>query len=446
MIVVLGMDRSGTSLCTNVLETLGVSLGGDLLPGDRHNEGGYFEDREIWRVHERLLARLGRSWDTLSTVRPFSLDWHQSKMIEPFRRELLQIARARGDAAGSAPWGFKDPRTVLLMPLWRDVFEELGLAPSFIVCVRHPSGVAQSLAARDQFPALFSELLWLEKTLAACDAAQGSPNCVIHYEDWFDQPLRCVETLVETAGLGLADDGAALKDAAVSRISRRMRRDREELQRIECRAVAAFYWLLRQSPRAPEAEHLGEFRRSLDLARDFLSAVETIAGSPLPAGCYPPSYGQCTPEEIELIETEERDTIDWSGRHDPMLIRLQRTLGEQVTQIRDYASALARAEAFVAERVSDLEQARAEVGRYEAAMAHAQAIIENLREQERRYDQALAHAQQVVEERNRVIREYEKGVAHAQQLVIERDAVIRRYAAALEHAHKIVDELRRGKE
>lgn len=139
------------------------------------------------------------------------------------------------------------------------------------------------------------------------------------------------------------------------------------------------------------------------------------------AGCFPPSYSQFTPEEIELIEIEDRDTIDWTGRHDPMLIRLQRTIGEQVTQIHDYAAALGRAEAFVAERTSELEHA-----------CRSGAMT------------TLAHAQHVVEERNRLIHGYEKGLEHSEQLVIERDAEIRRYAAALEQAQQAVDRLNEG--
>ena len=55
--LVLGMHRSGTSAVTQLLALAGASLPANVMPGDEHNEKGYFEP---WKIaifnDERLRA------------------------------------------------------------------------------------------------------------------------------------------------------------------------------------------------------------------------------------------------------------------------------------------------------------------------------------------------------------------------------------------------------
>ena len=199
VVVVLGMDRSGTSLCTHILNSLGIQLGENLIPPDGNNVGGYYEEREIFLTHERILSLLGRSWDTIAALRPFPPLWWRSSEIESVVGELVDLVNARTDKFGDQ-WGFKDPRTVSLFPLWREIFRRCNVQPTYIVCVRNPASVAASLSKRDGFEPRFSELLWLEKTLLACLIARRQPHCAMHYERWFTDPSRQLQILAETVG------------------------------------------------------------------------------------------------------------------------------------------------------------------------------------------------------------------------------------------------------
>lgn len=63
----LGMHRSGTSMITRALVCLGVDLGDDLLDAVAgSNERGFWEDRSIVDLNDRLLAALGSRWDGLA--------------------------------------------------------------------------------------------------------------------------------------------------------------------------------------------------------------------------------------------------------------------------------------------------------------------------------------------------------------------------------------------
>src|SRR5436305_10467411 len=63
-VVVLGMHRSGTSVLTGLLRSLGLWAGeeDDFPPADDHNQAGYWEHRGVWSVDEAIRQTLGASW------------------------------------------------------------------------------------------------------------------------------------------------------------------------------------------------------------------------------------------------------------------------------------------------------------------------------------------------------------------------------------------------
>ena len=59
-VVVTGMHRSGTSLIASFLQALGVNLGDELIEADANNPHGYFEAKEVVRLHQQMLAQMTR--------------------------------------------------------------------------------------------------------------------------------------------------------------------------------------------------------------------------------------------------------------------------------------------------------------------------------------------------------------------------------------------------
>ena len=119
MIVVLGMHRSGTSAITRGLQVLGVGLGDDLLPAQKDNQKGFWEDTDLNKINEELLHALGADWHTL---RPISANDLAGPDIHDFHNRALDIVRRR--CRENTIFGFKDPRTAVLLPFWRGVFDE----------------------------------------------------------------------------------------------------------------------------------------------------------------------------------------------------------------------------------------------------------------------------------------------------------------------------------
>jgi len=194
VVVVLGMHRSGTSALTRVLNLLGVELGAELLPPNPDNLTGFWEHTEIYETQDRLLEALGSAWDD---VRPLPAGWLSTPAARDAKDRLTAIV-AR-DFASSRLWGFKDPRTCRLVPLWREILAERGLEPGFVLMVRNPLDVAGSLRARDGFPLAKSYLVWLRHLAASERDTRGLRRVIVGY----DALLADWQGLAEHVGSGL---------------------------------------------------------------------------------------------------------------------------------------------------------------------------------------------------------------------------------------------------
>ena len=147
IIVVLGMHRSGTSLTTRMLQVLGVDLGGHLIPPiDGDNDKGFWEDIDINDFDNALLEKVGSSWDRL-TLLDENVQTH--KLVA--QREAA-VSMLKKKMKSAEIFGFKDPRTAILLPFWQTVFQELDLDDSYVIVVRNPINVANSLLERNDMP------------------------------------------------------------------------------------------------------------------------------------------------------------------------------------------------------------------------------------------------------------------------------------------------------
>lgn len=144
------MHRSGTSLVASLLHRAGCCLGDTLLPGDANNEPGYFEDVGFLDLNRRMLAAVvpadrrghadwGWTEDTVGPVAP--------PRLEPFVAEADALVAARSAAASRrregrcAAWGWKDPRTTVLLDFWDARLKDAR----YVFAYRAPWEVADSM-------------------------------------------------------------------------------------------------------------------------------------------------------------------------------------------------------------------------------------------------------------------------------------------------------------
>src|SRR5689334_10369677 len=140
VVVVAGMHRSGTSLVGSMLSAAGVAMGDRQLAADAHNPRGYFEDVDFLTLQRRMLWAATREDD--GGHRDWG--WTESEALdeaafEPFLGEARALLEGRGDGGGR--WGWKDPRTTVLLDFWQPLLPDAR----YVLVYRHPWGVADSM-------------------------------------------------------------------------------------------------------------------------------------------------------------------------------------------------------------------------------------------------------------------------------------------------------------
>ena len=198
IVLVLGMHRSGTSLCSHILSVLGVDMA-DKIPGpgatspQPDNPRGHWERWEIVEFHDRILSLFNRGYFTPFHDLPLPIAWWADPRVFRIRREIIKFLQER---MGEGLFGFKDPRTVRMMPIWHQILDELVLEPKIVFCLRNPAQVSRSLVARDGLDADDAEYRWFSYIADFFRYTSGHNICTIKYETWFDDPSSNLQKLL----------------------------------------------------------------------------------------------------------------------------------------------------------------------------------------------------------------------------------------------------------
>ena len=127
----LGMHRSGTSCLTGSLQQAGLFLGNHST-WNPFNRKGNRENPDIMALHEAILQHNNGSWNAPPAT------------MQPNQEHLATAQDIIAGYDNEPVWGFKDPRSLLVLDMWRQLIPQL----QFIGIFRHPVSVAKSLQRR----------------------------------------------------------------------------------------------------------------------------------------------------------------------------------------------------------------------------------------------------------------------------------------------------------
>jgi len=230
IIVVLGMHRSGTSAITRGLTSLGVELGDNLFPpASGNNDKGFWEDIDLQRFNERLLRKLGSSWQRIAQ---FDTGRLLNDEFSAERSEASELVERK--LAGAAVFGFKDPRTAILLPFWQCVFDDLGIDHRYIIALRNPLEVAESLRKRDNLDPSHSIALWLKYCWAAIKFTTGKERICVSYATLLTDPLGELERIASRLDLSTPSKSSpAVKEYADEFLSTDLKHNRISIRELE---------------------------------------------------------------------------------------------------------------------------------------------------------------------------------------------------------------------
>lgn len=179
------MHRSGTSCLAGCLQEAGLALG-EVKERSRWNPKGNRESVRIRELHEDLLRSSGGSW----WEPPQAVRWSDAHRAE--RDAIIE-------SFGAAPaWGFKDPRTLLVLDGWIEALPDLQPVGTF----RHPLAVAASLRARAELDQVADPLaLWADYNRRLLVWHERRPFPVVSFDADPADYARAVSAVA--TGLGL---------------------------------------------------------------------------------------------------------------------------------------------------------------------------------------------------------------------------------------------------
>lgn len=197
VIVVLGMHRSGTSVITRGLQVLGVELGDHLMPPfEKNNPRGFWEDVDINTLNIEMLHFLKSDWHFLTPIQPSDVDM---LCTNGYLQRAVELLREK--TAGENIFGFKDPRVAKLLPFWKRVFAHGQWNVSYVLVIRHPLSVCESLAKRDGLDFEKSYLLWLEHVIGSLVGTEAEKRVLVDYDYFMQTPEPELTRLAKELGL-----------------------------------------------------------------------------------------------------------------------------------------------------------------------------------------------------------------------------------------------------
>src|SRR5262245_10380968 len=201
-LVVCGMHRSGTSAIARTFSLLGASLPQRLVPPNEGNPRGHWEPEKVVAFNDRMLAAAGSD---LYSVVDFSDDWFAAPGFGDYVQGATEVLRQEyGDSRFVV---VKDPRICLLAPVWDAALARLGYAVHYVLPLRSPAAVADSLRRRhlktipyDAWPSPRGELVWLRYIAAAERHTRQRSRALVTFDDFLADWKREAVRLADAFG------------------------------------------------------------------------------------------------------------------------------------------------------------------------------------------------------------------------------------------------------
>jgi hypothetical protein len=134
-VLVLGMHNSGTSMLTEILHNSGVFFGVSM----KHHESHFFTSF----INDQLILGGGDHWTDLPLMQVEKVLSFESTVGQIIHSHWL-IDYLQWGYDGVSPWGIKDPRLCVLLPLYLRIFP----GAKVVHIRRNPEDVAASLSGK----------------------------------------------------------------------------------------------------------------------------------------------------------------------------------------------------------------------------------------------------------------------------------------------------------
>ena len=147
--ILVGMHRSGTSMIARLLKEMGLFIGWEL---ENHDEAVFFLKR-----NDKILKSSNAGWDNPLPVKNLlEHDQMRKRVALQLKKDMDSLQalsflgpkkylKYRSICHLDIPWGWKDPRSSVLLPIWLDIFPNAKIVNVY----RNGVDSAESLYVRE---------------------------------------------------------------------------------------------------------------------------------------------------------------------------------------------------------------------------------------------------------------------------------------------------------
>lgn len=201
--LILGAQRSGTSVASHLLSQFGVNFGNpqNFIQFD-HNPI-FFELKWVNEFNNKLVNALGHEY--IDFFLPIEADFEQANItaITTVRdsKGTVQEIQTLIDQEwnGASVIGIKDPRISLTFPIWRNLLSRNGYELKIVLVFRHPASFLESNKRLFQnWEGWTNERhldFWLQLNLAAVYFTREFPIHYLNYDRLISNPVEETRSL-----------------------------------------------------------------------------------------------------------------------------------------------------------------------------------------------------------------------------------------------------------
>jgi hypothetical protein len=274
LVVVLGMHRSGTSAITRAVETMGGNFGSRLMPAvSGVNDKGFFEDLDVNALNAEVMDAAGTDWHAIAPTELQTIDQHRLDELRAKAEALLR------DRLSVDTFVLKDPRIARLLPFWQPVFAHLNVRVVYLIAVRNPISVVESLAKRNDFREEKSYMLWLAHMVPALEMTRDNVRAFLNYDRLMDFPGR--ELKVVATQLDLPLDTSRVEEFEKEFLDGQLRHTQFSEQDLRAsqsapRQLKDLFAVLEAASWAGDPRHTPELGKALEEANSLLDDIAPL--------------------------------------------------------------------------------------------------------------------------------------------------------------------------
>jgi len=272
-LVIVGMHRSGTSAMARTLSLLGARLPQQLVKPKPDNPTGFWEPQRIVDLNEEILESVDSDWDDVFAFRPRR---YLSKFDQGYLARAIELVQQ--EFSGAELIILKEPRVSVLAAFWDRALCKAGYSTNYIVMVRNPLEVAESLRDRNGFSREKSFLMWSSYLIAAERDTRNQERVFVTYDQLMSDWRNVLRRIEESASLALPRDTSAAAVEVDVFLNRGMRHHQADAADVLSRSdvpdyVRTLYRIFLDASRGADIDGA-----AIDAVQEQLEDIESVVG------------------------------------------------------------------------------------------------------------------------------------------------------------------------